>query len=92
MGAGASGHDPTHARIRGEVDDGLDSEKLQALGDWAERLRGDPRPELAAAGRAIQLLLAEIERLRFRVSIGAPPSGGTDLAGIWARRQEQEDH
>jgi hypothetical protein len=43
--------------------DGLDAEKVQVLGRWAAGLRGDERAELAAAGRAIELLIEEIERL-----------------------------
>jgi hypothetical protein len=41
----------------------LDAEKVQVLGQWAAGLRADPREELAAAGRAIELLIEEIERL-----------------------------
>jgi hypothetical protein len=47
----------------GVATDGLDAEKLQVLGRWAAGLRTDPREELAAAGRAIELLIEEIERL-----------------------------
>lgn len=43
--------------------DGLDAEKLQVLGRWAAGLRTDQREELAAAGRAIEMLIEEIERL-----------------------------
>ncbi len=43
--------------------DGLDAEKLQILARWAAGLRADQRDELAAAGRAIELLIEEIERL-----------------------------
>jgi hypothetical protein len=43
--------------------DGLDAEKLQVLGRWAAGLRTDQREELAAAGRAIELLIEEVERL-----------------------------
>jgi hypothetical protein len=41
----------------------LDAEKLQILARWAAGLRADQRDELAAAGRAIELLIEEIERL-----------------------------
>jgi hypothetical protein len=43
--------------------DELDAEKLQTLSHWAAGLRTDPRGEVAAAGRAIELLIDEIERL-----------------------------
>ncbi|MGH2936343.1 MAG: hypothetical protein ACRDL2_17770 [Gaiellaceae bacterium] len=42
---------------------GLDDEKLSMLGSWAEGLRRDQRAEVAAAGRAIELLIDEVERL-----------------------------
>jgi hypothetical protein len=42
---------------------GLDDEKLSLLAKWAAGLRTDPRPEVAAAGRAIELLIDEVERL-----------------------------
>lgn len=44
-------------------DAGLDAEKLRLLDEWAEGLQRDDRPEVAAAGRAILMLVAEIERL-----------------------------
>ena len=43
--------------------DGLDAEKLQVLARWAAGLRAAQRDELAAAGRAIELVIEEIERL-----------------------------
>ena len=42
---------------------GLDAEKLRLLNDWAEGLQRDERPEVAAAGRAILMLVDEVERL-----------------------------
>jgi hypothetical protein len=42
---------------------GLDDEKLSLLAKWAAGLRTDPRPEVAAAGRAIEMLIDEVERL-----------------------------
>jgi hypothetical protein len=44
-------------------DRGLDEEKLETLAGWAAGLRCDERPEVAAAGRAIELLIEEVERL-----------------------------
>ena len=42
---------------------GIDAEKLNVLREWANGLEGDARVEVAAAGRAILLLIEEIERL-----------------------------
>jgi hypothetical protein len=41
----------------------LDDEKLETLRRWGEGLTGDPREEVAAAGRAILMLAEEVERL-----------------------------
>lgn len=42
---------------------GLDADKLAALERWATGLQGDARPEVAASGKAILMLVEEIERL-----------------------------
>jgi len=42
---------------------GLDDDKLSLLAKWAGGLRSDLRPEVAAAGRAIEMLIDEVERL-----------------------------
>lgn len=42
---------------------GIDAEKLDVLSQWASGLEHDARVEVAAAGRAILLLIEEIERL-----------------------------
>jgi hypothetical protein len=42
---------------------GLDAEKLDVLRNWGRGLRRDERQEVAAAGRAILLLIEEIEHL-----------------------------
>ncbi len=42
---------------------GLDVEKLSLLGKWAEGLQRDQRAEVAASGKAILMLIEEIERL-----------------------------
>jgi hypothetical protein len=44
-------------------DGGLDVEKLSLLGKWAEGLQRDQRAEVAASGKAILMLIEEIERL-----------------------------
>lgn len=48
-------------------DPGLDAEKLDVLRGWGGGLQNDPRAEVAAAGRAILLLIEEIERLHVLV-------------------------
>lgn len=48
-------------------DHGLDAEKLDILRGWGGGLENDPRAEVAAAGRAIMLLIEEIERLHVLV-------------------------
>ena len=42
----------------------LDEEKLQALSRWSASLQGDARSEVAAAGRAIEMLVEEVDRLQ----------------------------
>ncbi len=46
---------------------GLDAEKLDVLRRWGGGLQTDGREEVAAAGRAILLLIEEIERLHVLV-------------------------
>jgi hypothetical protein len=41
----------------------LDEEKVETLRLWGEGLQNDPREEVRAAGRAITLLVEEIEAL-----------------------------
>ena len=41
----------------------LDEEKIETLRVWGEGLQSDPREEVRAAGRAITMLVEEIERL-----------------------------
>jgi hypothetical protein len=43
--------------------DRLDEEKLEMLRTWGEGLLSDGRDELRAAGRAISMLVEEVERL-----------------------------
>jgi hypothetical protein len=43
--------------------DRLDEERLEMLRTWGEGLLKDDRDELRAAGRAIMMLVEEIERL-----------------------------
>jgi len=46
------------------VSEPLDEEKLQALSRWSSSLQGDARAEVAAAGRAIAMLVEEVDRLQ----------------------------
>jgi hypothetical protein len=48
---------------------GLDETKLEELRQWGEALREAPRDESAAAGRAILMLIDELERLRLRLRL-----------------------
>ncbi len=41
----------------------LDEAKVETLRSWGEGLQNDPREEVRAAGRAITMLVEEIERL-----------------------------
>jgi len=41
----------------------LDAEKLEVLRSWGDGLSGDEREEVRSAGRAIVLLIEEIDRL-----------------------------
>jgi hypothetical protein len=42
----------------------LDEQKLELLRRWGDGLVGDPREEVRAAGRAILILIEELERLQ----------------------------
>ena len=42
----------------------LDEEKLRALSRWSASLQGNARAEVAAAGRAIAMLVEEVDRLQ----------------------------
>jgi hypothetical protein len=48
--------------LRSQVDR-LDEDKIDMLRRWGDGLQADSREELRAAGRAILLLIEEIERL-----------------------------
>jgi hypothetical protein len=45
------------------TESGLDADKLAALERWATGLQSDARPEVAASGKAILMLIEEIEHL-----------------------------
>jgi hypothetical protein len=48
---------------------GLDETKLEELRRWGEALREAPSEESVAAGRAILMLIDELERLRLRLRL-----------------------
>jgi hypothetical protein len=54
------------------VSDHLDATKIDQLKGWGARLAANGNDELRAAGKAILLLIAEIERSRVEVDVGAP--------------------
>jgi hypothetical protein len=68
----------------------VDAEKLEILRRWGNGLQNDARAEVAAAGRAILILIEEIERLHVLLwdkqlypdvplpSEDGPPAGGAD--------------
>jgi hypothetical protein len=49
--------------VGAEPEKRLDETKIDILRNWGEGLSGDPREEVRAAGKAITLLVEEIERL-----------------------------
>jgi len=72
---------------------GLDAEKLQILARWAAGLRADQRDELAAAGRAIELLIEEIERLHVLLwgrQLYPEPTPTHTLEKVWSQVADAE--
>lgn len=58
----------------------IDKEKLTTLRRWADGLLLDERTEVAAAGRAILMLVVEVERLREVLADAlAPPPPAAEL-------------
>ncbi len=63
----------------------LDEVKVETLRRWGEGLQTDPREEVRAAGRAITMLVEEIERLNIdlwhaRTDARASPAAETAAA------------
>ncbi len=57
----------------------MDAGQIVELRRWAEKLSGDAsHPELQPAGRAILLLIGEVERLRAQIPADEPPSADGD--------------
>ena len=59
----------------------MKEEEFEALRHWGEALSRDGRSEVAAAGKAIEILVAEIDRLEIelwhaRVGIARQPADG----------------
>jgi hypothetical protein len=69
----------------------LDEAKVETLRSWGEGLQTDPREEVRAAGRAITMLVEEIERLNIdlwhaRTDSRTPAPEGTASPGATAGR------
>jgi hypothetical protein len=63
--------------------DGLDAEKIRLLNQWAEGLQHDERAEVSAAGRAILMLIEEVERLHVHLwDQQLNPPGGAEAVGV----------
>ena len=61
----------------------MDEEQFELVRRWGEGLQGDPRDEVSAAGKAIVLLCAEVDRLErelwnVKTAAAAEPSGDGD--------------
>jgi hypothetical protein len=76
---------------------GLDEEKLGLLSKWAEGLQRDQRAEVGAAGRAILMLIEEVERLHVvvwgeRLTAGreAEPELAVDFIEPREQRRERD--
>jgi hypothetical protein len=69
---------------------GLNADELEQLRRWGAGLQQDPRLEVSAAGRAIVLLIEEIERLHVLVwDHRLYPHGDADLPVTLAQRLRQ---
>jgi hypothetical protein len=69
------------------VNDRLDATKIEQLQGWAVRLAANGNDELRAAGKAILLLIEEIERSRVDVNVETPEEPSWEQA-----RGEPGDH
>jgi hypothetical protein len=70
--------------VAGAEPERLDAERLDVLRRWGRGLGDDPRDEVRAAGRAIGMLIEEIERLHIefwhaRVAVPDATGGGGEL-------------
>lgn len=72
----------------------LDAEKLESLRRWGRGLREHPQAETAAAGRAILLLIEEIERLHALVEdehLVLDPVAAEEARSRWSLAQVLHD-
>src|SRR3954447_7681585 len=70
----------------------LDEEKLEALRSWGERLRQAGGEESAAVGRAILMLVEEIDRLHIELwHARLHPSEGTPVETHGPPEDEEEE-
>ena len=70
----------------------LDEEKLEALRSWGERLRQAGGEESAAVGRAILMLVEEIDRLHIELwHARMQPSGGTPVETDGPTEEDEEE-
>jgi hypothetical protein len=60
----------------------LDAEKLEVLRGWGDGLSGDEREEVRSAGRAIVLLIEEIDRLHIDLWHLRRPDGAAPDAAV----------
>jgi hypothetical protein len=62
----------------------LDETKVETLRSWGEGLQSDPREEVRAAGRAITMLVEEIERLNIDLWHARTDAGAAQAAAASA--------
>jgi hypothetical protein len=67
----------------------LDEEKLEALRSWGERLRQAGGEESAAVGRAILMLVEEIDRLHIELWHARMDARGVEPAATEATAEEE---
>jgi hypothetical protein len=68
----------------------LDEEKLEALRTWGERLRQASGEEYAAVGRAILMLVEEIDRLHIELWHARMPPGEEEVAATDVATEDEE--
>jgi hypothetical protein len=68
----------------------LDEEKLEALRSWGERLRKAGGEESAAVGRAILMLVEEIDRLHVDLWHARMEPRGADLASTDETTEDEQ--
>jgi hypothetical protein len=66
----------------------LDEERIETLRAWAAGLATESREDLRAAGKAITILIDEIERLRAGVAHAQGANPPLSEEGTWEAQQE----